>query len=151
MGKSCILGIDPGKTGAIAVLSYPDGELEEVYDLVWEQGLLSTLRALQSKIELVALERVHAMPGQGVVSMFNFGQGYGRILGVLEALEFPTPCLIEPAVWKAAYRLSRSKDDSRKKAIALYGTDIFDRKKDHGRAEAVLIARFALEKFGGKI
>jgi len=91
------------------------------------------------------VEQVHSMPGQGVSATFNFGTGYGVIQGVLGALQIPM-VLVSPAAWKRRAGLTgKPKDASRTLAQQLYPAAPLGRKKDVGRADAILIARFGSE------
>lgn len=142
-----IVGIDPGVSGAYAFLT--DELVEPVYvgDLPVVDGNLDAsalTRVLGGvKIDALVVERVSAMPGQGVSSMFKFGRAYGTILGVAAALGIETH-LVTPAQWKKAYGLpGKDKEKARELAIRLYPkVDGLSRKKDHGRAEALLLARW---------
>lgn len=142
-----ILGIDPGLHGAWALIS--DGDLFVVNDLPiigagkqkrLNSGALSDLwRKLD--ISLVVLEEVHSMPREGVASAFKFGYTCGQLLGVVEGLNIPV-VFVTPQVWKKHFRITSDKEDSRKKAIELFPSnrEHFQLKKDHGKAEASLIA-----------
>jgi crossover junction endodeoxyribonuclease RuvC len=91
----------------------------------------------------VVIEESQPMPGQGVRSMFTCGFGYGLWCGILAALQVPyTP--IRPAVWKKHFGLSKDKEASRLRAQQLFPAADLRRKKDHGRAEALLLAHWAL-------
>lgn len=144
-----IAGIDPGVSGAIAIL---DGtELIATEDM----PVLSTKtnKRMVNAAELadiirhhrpteVKLEQVGARPGQGVTSMFNFGQSYGVAQGVVAALGIPLT-LVPPQVWKRRAGLGGAdKDYARTKAQLLYPSADLARKKDIGRADAILIARY---------
>lgn len=101
-------------------------------------------------VDRAVVEHVHAFPGQGVSSMFRFGTAFGQILGVLQALGIPYE-LVEPAKWKRAMRLPGGKnkgETSRLRALELFPQMSSDlsRKKDHNRAEALLMARWWLEQ-----
>ena len=116
-----VIGIDPGLSGAIAVLK--DDEISMV------------------------VEQVNAMPGQGVTSMFNFGQTFGAIKGVCAALDLPI-FLVRPSKWKKHFELiNSSKDASRTKAIEMYPSlsDQLSKKKDVNKSDAILIARYYIE------
>ena len=166
-----IIGIDPGFSGAIATLNSTNGygspKLKtELCDLtVWDMPLIQIngrpqvdakqfahkLRYMTKihkvSIQFAAVEDVHAMPEQGVVSTFRFGYNAGILLGVLQALNIKV-LRIKPNVWKPALGLSRDKNDSLKLARKLfprYSKKYFTRKKDDGRAEAALLAHFARE------
>lgn len=147
-----LIGIDPGNEGAIAVLD--DGRFVTVYDMpLMANGkkqqinpyALSSVLATANRIDVetaVVLEKVGAMPGQGVTSMFNFGMGYGAIQGVVAALGMQLR-LVTPQAWKKrAGLLRREKDQARTLAQQLYPSAPLARKKDVGRADAILIARY---------
>ena len=153
------LGIDPGASGAIAVLNQ-EGHLVAVIDMpVFDVKVGKAIKRRVSP-ELLAhelslypnaiatLEQVSAMPGQGVSSMFAFGESYGIVKGVLGALKIPTH-LVTPNAWKKAMQLNASKDGSRAKATQMWPGwgYMFKRVKDDGRAEACLIAEFGRQKF----
>jgi crossover junction endodeoxyribonuclease RuvC len=102
--------------------------------------------ALDYDIVAATVERVHAMPGQGVTSMFSFGFAAGSLQQALASAEIPVT-LVTPASWKAIYGLRggrENKDMSRTKASELFpGCEhLWARKKDDGRAEAVLLAHY---------
>jgi crossover junction endodeoxyribonuclease RuvC len=151
-GDHIIVGVDPGKTGAIALLD-PHGRLIDAYDMPVVDGrvsapLLAGYEGWRSTPErfVAVIEDVHAMPGQGVTSMFSFG----RSLGVAEAVFGTLGVRVEyvsPQRWKKALGLGRDKDDSRMQAIEHWPAeaDLFARKKDNGRAEAALIALWYLK------
>lgn len=145
-----IIGIDPGSvSGAYAILGE---DHEYVNDLpTVDKGLNAPelARLFRAELPFVSvLERVGAMPKQGVSSSFNFGRAYGTIIGVLAALEVPT-ILVTPTMWKGHYRLNgkdRDRDAGRELAIRLYPhVHGLARKKDGGRADALLIARWYKE------
>jgi hypothetical protein len=144
-----ILGIDPGLTGAIAFyyLDSPGGIV--VYDIPVADGevdtdtLAATIKGLAPTMAVI--ERVGAMPGQGVSSTFKFGTVYGALRAVVSVLQIPQH-LVTPAKWKAHFRLSKDKEEARARALQLWpGAGYFARKKDHGRAEAALIALYGAE------
>ncbi|MFM2432929.1 MAG: Planktothrix phage PaV-LD [Cyanobacteriota bacterium] len=147
------IGIDPGLTGAI-VAFLPSGEIEfhdmPVLEVKKKQqldyaGLAHILRRYPAHGECMAcIELVGAMPGQGVSSMFKFGQVYGAALATLAALQIPYE-RITPPVWKRAYRLvGCEKDESRARALELFpsAVDSLKLKKHHGRADALLLAEY---------
>ena len=156
-----LAGIDPGVTGALAILDDPgDGRppaLLAVHDLptitdpggpgrqrVSAAGLAALLRA--GSIACVIVEQVGAAPvqgrRQGAQSMFNFGRGVGIIEGVTQTLGLPLH-YVTPQAWKARAGLLRSpKDPARAKALQLYPDAPLHRKADGGRADAILIARY---------
>jgi crossover junction endodeoxyribonuclease RuvC len=90
----------------------------------------------------VIIEQSQAMPGQGTRSMFTCGYGYGLWVGIFSALQVPyTP--VRPAVWKKAFSLGKDKEQSRLRAQQLFPAADLRRKRDHGRAEALLLAHWA--------
>lgn len=136
------LGIDPGKTGALAWLD-GDGELVAVHDMPDLTGaaLAACLadRILEDRPSVAWVEQVNYMPGQRGV--WTFAEHYGVLLGVLGALQVPVRH-VTPAAWKRAARLSKDKNASRQKAIETWPhcSHLFTRVKDADRAEAALIA-----------
>jgi len=94
-------------------------------------------------VEIAIIEDVHAMPGQGVTSMFGFGVSKGLVIGMLHAFKCPV-FTVPPAVWKGVYGLSSNKDASRALASKKFPNSsyLWTRKKDDGRAEALLLADF---------
>ena len=149
---TCILGIDPGLSGALAFF-FPcasdriSAEDTPVVDGQIDCATLSA-RIKQLAPDLAIVERVSSRPGQGVASTFKFGASYGAVLGCLAALGVPTR-LVSPTVWKKHYRLGADKEQARALALRLFPacSQHFGRKKDHGRAEAALIARYGAETF----
>ena len=154
------LGIDPGASGAVAVLS-EEGHFVEVFDMPVTRvkvgktikrrvnaELLAHLVSLHSPNAVAVLEQVSSMPGQGVSSMFAFGEAYGIVKGVLAASDVPVH-LVTPGKWKRAMELSANKNGSRAKAIEMWPehASMFKRVKDDGRAEACLIAEFGRRNF----
>lgn len=143
------LGIDPGLTGALALLD-ADGQPELVADLpiirdrslAWVDGnrLQSMLlEAIQGRPCRAVVERVSAMPRQGVASSFAFGVGFGSILATLQTLRLPLE-LVTPATWKRTLGLSSDKRASLDKARLLFPSAELHLRKHEGRAEALLIA-----------
>ena len=154
-----IIGIDPGLSGAIAVLE--DNKVLNIFDIpVMSEGkknkrqlnsalLVSLLKQNISKNEEIAVvvEQVNAMPGQGVTSMFNFGQTFGAIKVICAALDLPI-FFVRPSKWKKHFELiNSSKDSSRTKAIEMYPklSNQLAKKKDVNKSDAILIARFISE------
>ncbi len=149
-----IIGIDPGLTGAIACLE-DDLTFISVFDMpvmaltkgrnqVNASQLAKIISAIktQNKKVIVYLEKVQAMPGQGVSSMFSFGQSFGIILGVVATLELPL-VLVTPLFWKKnAGLIHTEKDKARTLAQQLYPEAPLGKKGDIGKADAILIARF---------
>lgn len=153
--KQVTIAIDPGQTGAMAILQ--NGKITNVHDMPTSSRLhgkglqvnpyeLSSLLMEEKagKDATVLIEAVSAMPGQGVASMFRFGESLGVILGVCGALQLPIKW-VRPAVWKKAAGLAgKPKDAARTLAIQLHPevSDRLIRKKDCGRADAICIAHF---------
>ena len=147
-----VIGIDPGITGAIAAIdSHGHSEVfdipvmangkgkSKVKNHVNAAGLAKLLSGYGA--DIVYLERISSMPGQGVASMFSMGDTFGCIRGVCAAIGLPVE-IITPQSWKKHYRLGSDKEIVRAKAIELYPEAPLSRKKDHNRAEAILIARY---------
>tara|TARA_B100000886_G_scaffold54240_1_gene33295 strand:+ start:4862 stop:5356 length:495 start_codon:yes stop_codon:yes gene_type:complete len=154
-----IIGIDPGLSGAIAVLE--DKRVLSIFDMpVMAEGkknkkqlnsaqLVNILKENTKISEDVAVvvEQVNAMPGQGVTSMFNFGQTFGAIKGVCAALSLPI-FFVRPSKWKKHFELINSaKDASRTKVIEMYPSlsNQLTKKRDVNKSDAILIARFYSE------
>ena len=147
-----IIGIDPGISGAIGVI-WPDNTYEVIDMPVMAKGkgsskvksqvnaaeLAGILR--ESTSPIIYLERISSMPGQGVASMFSMGDTFGCIRGVCAALGLRTE-IITPQSWKKSYGLGKDKEIVRAKAIELFPEAPLSRKKDHNRAEALLIANY---------
>ena len=154
-----VVGIDPGLSGAIAILE--NNKVLNIFDMpVMAEGkknkrqlnsaqLVSIIKdgtRPESEIAVV-VEQVNAMPGQGVTSMFNFGQTFGAIKGVCAALELPI-FFVRPSKWKKDFELiNSSKDSSRTKVIEMYPSlsSQLAKKKDVNKSDAILIARFYTE------
>ena len=153
-----IIGIDPGISGAICF--FEDGQVKELIDMpVMADGkknkrqingpqiyneILKRVNKLQKKDIVVVIEQVSAMPGQGVTSMFNFGQSFGVLKGICSAMQL-SMYFIRPAKWKKYFGLIKTeKDASRTKVIEIfpYISSELSRKKDSNKADAVLIASF---------
>ena len=154
-----IIGIDPGLSGAIAF--FENKKVINVYEMpVMSEGkknkrqinsaqLVKILKDnIQANDEVsVVVEQVNAMPGQGVTSMFNFGQSFGAIKGVCAALNLPI-FFVRPSKWKKHFELiNSSKDSSRTKVIEMYPSlsSHLSKKKDANKSDAILIARFYSE------
>jgi len=106
-----------------------------------------TSNILSNEEAVVIVEQVNAMPGQGVTSMFNFGQTFGALKGICAALELPI-FFVRPSKWKKHFELiNSSKDASRTKAIEMYPklSNQLSKKKDVNKSDAILIARFFSE------
>ena len=151
-----IIGIDPGLSGGIAVLD--DLKIFDIFDMpIMSEGkknknqlnsaqLVNIINKniLKKDETFVIVEHVSAMPGQGVTSMFNFGQTFGSIKGICAALGLPI-FYVRPAKWKKHFELiNSSKDASRTKVIEMYPSisSRLSKKKDVNKADAILIARY---------
>ena len=154
-----IIGIDPGLSGAIAVMH--DKKVINMYDMpVMAEGKKNKRQLNSSQLvniikenineneeTIVVVEQVNAMPGQGVTSMFNFGQTFGAIKGVCAALKLPI-FFVRPSKWKKHFELiNSSKDASRTKVIEMYPTlsSQLAKKRDVNKSDAILIAKFYFE------
>lgn len=142
MGKTYI-GIDPGAKGGIAIIGDGGSRVRPLSP----EALRAMLKNIDNSNALCFVEQVGAMPGQGVTSMFNFGKGYGYILGVLETLEIPYQT-VSPRKWKKAFSLSNDKKLSVDTAKRLFpGVSLLPsdrcRKDSDGMAEALLIGLYA--------
>lgn len=142
-----VMGIDPGVTGGIAWL-YRDGTVA-AQDIPLAGGeidvdqLARSIRSFAPRAAII--ERAGAMPKQGVASTFKFGQAYGSLRAVVSACGVPLH-IVTAATWKRYFHLDSDKEKSRALAIRFWpGTRLFERKRDHGRAEAALIARYGDE------
>jgi len=151
-----IIGVDPGINGAISIIE--NKKILEVYDTPTMIDGKKNKRQINSaqvtnifkerlninKEVVVVVEQVNAMPGQGVTSMFNFGQSFGVIKGICAALSLPIH-FVRPAKWKKHFNLIKTnKDASRTKVIESYPkiSSKLHRKKDINRADAILIALY---------
>ena len=156
-----IIGIDPGISGAISILE--NKKVLEVYDTPTMIDGKKNKRQINSaqvsqiikerlnsqKEVIVVVEHVNAMPGQGVTSMFNFGQSFGILKGICSAMQLPM-YFVRPAKWKKYFNLINSeKDASRTKAIEIfpYFSSHLSKKKDSNKADAILIASFYYETY----
>ena len=162
-----IFGIDPGISGAISI--FKNNKFVEVLDMptmidgkknkrqVNGAQFAHIIKEYSNGYEgemRVIVEQVNAMPGQGVTSMFNFGQSFGVIKGVCSALNIPI-YFVRPLKWKQYFDLVKTnKDASRTKAIEIYPhiSDKISRKKDSNKADAILIASYFkdMQKLGKK-
>ena len=155
-----IIGIDPGISGSICF--FKDGRILEVIEMpVMTEGKKNKKQVNGAQIynefskrinkkedEIrVVIEQVSAMPGQGVTSMFNFGQSFGILKGICSAMQLPM-FFVRPAKWKKYFNLINSqKDASRTRAIEIfpYFSTQLSKKKDSNKADAILIASFYYE------
>ena len=152
-----IFGIDPGVNGGISILK--NKKVLEVHDMptmidgkknkkqvngsALTNIIMNTIDFKNEEVAIV-VEHVNAMPGQGVTSMFNFGQSFGVIKGICAALKLPIH-FIRPTKWKKHFNLiNTNKDASRTKVIEVYPkiSSQLSRKKDSNKADAILIARY---------
>ena len=158
-----IIGIDPGISGSICF--FEDGKITDVVEMqsmaegkkkkkqvngaqIYNE-ILNRIKDLDKKDIKVIIEQVSAMPGQGVTSMFNFGQSFGVLKGICSAMQLPT-YFVRPVKWKKYFGLINSeKDASRTKAIEIfpYVSEKLSRKKDANKADAILIASFFFETY----
>ena len=156
-----IIGIDPGISGSICF--FQNGKIVDVVEMpTMTDGkknkkqvngsqivneLLKRIKNMDKKDIKVIIEQVSAMPGQGVTSMFNFGQSFGILKGICSAMQLPM-YFVRPAKWKKYFNLLNSeKDASRTRAIEIfpYFSSQLSRKKDSNKADAILIASFYYE------
>ena len=158
-----IIGIDPGISGSICFLE--DGIIKDVLEMpTMTEGkknkkqvngsqifneISFRIKTYEKKNIKVVIEHVSAMPGQGVTSMFNFGQSFGILKGICSAMQLPI-YFVRPAKWKKYFNLINSeKDASRTRAIEIfpYFSSNLSRKKDSNKADAILIACYYYETF----
>ena len=158
-----IIGVDPGLSGAICF--FEDGKILDVVEMpTMTEGkknkrqvngsqvyneISKKIKQVDKKDIKVIIEQVSAMPGQGVTSMFNFGQSYGILKGMCSAMQLPM-YFVRPAKWKKYFGLiNTEKDASRTKAIEIfpYFSSNLSKKKDSNKADAILIASYYYETF----
>ena len=158
-----IIGIDPGISGSICF--FQDGVVKDVIEMptmtdgkknkkqVNGSQIFNEINDRIKKIDKtnikVVIEQVSAMPGQGVTSMFNFGQSFGILKGICSAMRLSV-YFVRPAKWKKYFNLINSeKDASRTRAIEIfpYFSAKLSRKKDSNKADAILIASFFFETY----
>ena len=158
-----IIGIDPGITGSICF--FEDGKVLEVLDMpnmaegkknkrqvngaqIYNEIFNRTKNYSKKNIKVI-IENVSAMPGQGVTSMFNFGQSFGVLKGICSAMQL-SMYFVRPAKWKKYFNLiNTEKDASRTKVIEIfpYISQQLSRNKDSNKADAILIASFFYETY----
>lgn len=149
-----ILGVDPGLSGGLAlydpmaeiIITRPMPTIEagsKSKRVIDESELARFVDEHSTNIKKVVIEKVHAMPKQGVTSTFNFGMGYGIIRGIVSANFLPVE-YITPQEWKKALHASANKDSARERASELFPrySDQWNLKKWDGRAEAAMIAYY---------
>ena len=151
-----IFGIDPGLSGAICILE--EGKILEVYEMpTMIDGKKNKRQVNGSQVTniikerlnngkeiIIVVEHVNAMPGQGVTSMFNFGQSFGVLKGICSAMQL-SMYFVRPAKWKKYFNLIKTnKDASRTKVIEIfpYISSKISRKKDSNKADSILIAKY---------
>jgi crossover junction endodeoxyribonuclease RuvC len=158
-----VIGIDPGISGSICF--FQDGKIIDVVEMpTMTEGkknkkqvngsqifneISERIKKIDKKDIKVIIEQVSAMPGQGVTSMFNFGQSYGILKGICSAMQLPM-YFVRPTKWKKYFNLINSeKDASRTRAIEIfpYFSPKLSRKKDSNKADAILIASFYYETY----
>ena len=158
-----IIGIDPGISGSICFLQ--DGKILDVIEMpTMTEGkknkrqvngsqiyneICKRINKVEKKEIRIVIEQVSAMPGQGVTSMFNFGQSFGILKGISSAMQLPM-YFVRPAKWKKYFNLINSKKDaSRTRAIEIfpYFSSQLSKKKDSNKADAILIASFHHETY----
>ena len=158
-----IIAIDPGISGAICF--FEDGKILDVVEMpIMVEGkknkkqvngaqiyneILKRINKIDKKNIKVIIEQVSAMPGQGVTSMFNFGQSFGILKGICSAMQL-SMYFVRPAKWKKYFNLINSeKDASRTRAIEIfpYFSAQLSKKKDNNKADAILIASFFFETY----
>ena len=158
-----IIGIDPGISGSICF--FEDGVIKDVVDMpTMIEGkknkkqvngsqifneISEKIKKIDKKNIKVVIEHVTAMPGQGVTSMFNFGQSFGILKGICSAMQLPV-YFVRPTKWKKYFNLINSeKDASRTRAIEIfpYYSSYLSRKKDSNKADAILIASYFFETY----
>ena len=158
-----IIGIDPGISGSICF--FQDGKILDVIEMpTMTEGkknkkqvngsqiyneICKIMKDIEKQEIRIVIEQVSAMPGQGVTSMFNFGQSFGILKGIFSAMQLPV-YFVRPAKWKKYFNLLNSeKGASRTKAIEIfpYFSSRLSKKKDSNKADAILIASFYHETY----
>ena len=158
-----IIGIDPGISGSICFLE--NGTIKDVLEMpTMTEGkknkkqvngsqiyneISFRIKTYEKKNIKVVIEQVSAMPGQGVTSMFNFGQSFGILKGICSAMQLPI-YFVRPAKWKKYFNLINSeKDASRTRAIEIfpYFSSNLSKKKDSNKADAILISSYFHETY----
>lgn len=154
------IGIDPGLSGAIAIISPESLKIFDMPTMTVERNgkakrqvsaseLAEMLYLYSGRDCHVYVEKVSAMAGQGVTSVFSFGRSFGMIEGILAAFKMPVT-FVPPATWVKAVGRGQGKDASRARAMELFPSDQdqFKRVKDDGRADAALIAYWGSRNAG---
>ena len=158
-----IIAIDPGISGSLCF--FEEGKIIDIIEMpnmaagkknkrqvngaqIYNEISLRIKNFQKENIKVV-IEQVSAMPGQGVTSMFNFGQSFGVLKGICSAMQLPM-YFVRPAKWKKYFNLINSKKDaSRTKAIEIfpYISAQLSKKKDSNKADAILLASFFFETY----
>ena len=158
-----VISIDPGISGSICF--FKDGKIIDIIEMpnmaegkknkrqvngaqIYNE-ISSRIKNFNKEDIKVVIEQVSAMPGQGVTSMFNFGQSFGVLKGICSAMQLPM-YFVRPAKWKKYFNLINSeKDASRTKAIEIfpYISSQLSKKKDGNKADAILLASFFFETY----
>ena len=158
-----VIGIDPGISGSICF--FENGKILDVLEMptmtdgkknkrqvngsqIYNE-ISKRITTIEKQSIRVVIEQVSAMPGQGVTSMFNFGQSFGILKGICSAMQL-SMYFIRPTKWKKYFGLINSeKDASRTKAIEMfpYFSSQLSKKKDSNKADAILIASFYYETY----
>ena len=158
-----IIAIDPGISGSLCF--FEEGKINDIIEMpnmaagkknkrqvngaqIYNEISLR-IKNFQKEDIKVVIEQVSAMPGQGVTSMFNFGQSFGVLKGICSAMQLPM-YFVRPAKWKKYFNLINTKKDaSRTKAIEIfpYISSQLSKKKDANKADAILLASFFFETY----
>jgi crossover junction endodeoxyribonuclease RuvC len=156
--RTTVLGVDPGIHGGLAIVRFVDGKVPELIDAI---DIPVTGLKAKERVDVLAIrtwiaaqqpdhaliERAQAMPKQGASSGFKYGRSVGAIEAVIALCGVPLT-IVEPSMWKKCHGLrGGEKEASRQRALMLFPNAhaLLARKKDHGRAEAALIARYGIE------
>ena len=158
-----IIAIDPGISGSLCF--FEEGKIIDIIEMpnmaagkknkrqvngaqIYNEISLR-IKNFQKEDIKVVIEQVSAMPGQGVTSMFNFGQSFGVLKGICSAMQLPM-YFVRPAKWKKYFNhINSKKDASRTKAIEIfpYISAQLSKKKDSNKADAILLASFFFETY----
>jgi len=154
-----ILGVDPGVHGGLAIVAIEDGAAPRLVEAI-DVPVIGT--GAKERVDVAAIrnfidrhkpiraliERAQAMPKQGSSSGFKYGRAVGAIEAAIALCSIPVE-IIEPSAWKKFWKLpGKDKESGRQKALQLFPAAhaALARKKDHGRAEASLIALFGVQQ-----
>lgn len=142
------IGVDPGKKGSLALL---ENGAVSIFPFD-EDTYIEMLGKVAPHASICCLEHVGSMPGQGVTSMFHFGENFGFIQGVLRAYKIPFE-LVRPQKWKKEFSITGDKNSSIQVCkrlfpeVSLFRTSKC-KKEDDGMAEFLLMVEFARRKLG---